>query len=108
MSPATGRGTFTKSFPARLTSHDGASHRYRSGTSANTPRLGVPIRRRKCVLRLAAAAAGLAGAFDAAFVQSHWAFFAAVAQLGSGVLLLANRFAPLGLVVLAYRVLERN
>ena len=42
---------------------------------------------------------GLAGAFNDLFFRSHWVWFVAVAQLTLGVLLLANRFVPLALVI---------
>ena len=44
---------------------------------------------------------GLAGAFNDLFFRSHWVWFVAAAQLTLGVLLLANRFVPLALVILA-------
>ena len=44
---------------------------------------------------------GLAGQFNAAFAQSHWSLFIAAVQVVIGVLLLANRYVPLALVLLA-------
>ncbi len=44
--------------------------------------------------------AGTAGAFNALFVHSHWSMFVGAAQLVAGVLLLANRFVMVALVVL--------
>jgi uncharacterized membrane protein YphA (DoxX/SURF4 family) len=44
---------------------------------------------------------GLAGRFNDAFTQSHWGLFVAAAQAVAGALLLANRYVPLALVVLA-------
>ncbi len=46
-------------------------------------------------------APGLAGTFNQVFYQSHWVMFVGAAQLVIGVLLLANRFVPLALIVLA-------
>jgi putative oxidoreductase len=43
---------------------------------------------------------GLAGAFQQAFFQSHWVVFVDLVELAAGVLLLANRFVPLALVLL--------
>jgi putative oxidoreductase len=44
---------------------------------------------------------GLAGEFNDAFMQSHWSWFIAAAQIVIGVLFLANRYVPLALVILA-------
>ena len=44
---------------------------------------------------------GLAGTFNDVFVHSHWALFVGAAQLVIGVLLLANRYVPVALVMLA-------
>ncbi len=44
---------------------------------------------------------GLAGEFNDAFARSHWAMFVGTAQIIIGVLLLANRYVPLALVILA-------
>lgn len=44
---------------------------------------------------------GLAGTFDEVFYHSHWALFVGAAQLALGIMLLANRFVPLALVMLA-------
>lgn len=44
---------------------------------------------------------GLAGAFNEIFFHSHWALFVGTAQLTLGILLLANRFVPLALIILA-------
>lgn len=44
---------------------------------------------------------GMAGTFDAIFAHSHWQMFVAAAQLAAGVLLLANRYVPLALLILA-------
>jgi uncharacterized membrane protein YphA (DoxX/SURF4 family) len=44
---------------------------------------------------------GLAGTFNHAFVQSHWALFVGAAQLVIGVLLLANRYVGIALIMLA-------
>lgn len=44
---------------------------------------------------------GFAGAFLGALIGSHYVFFVGGVQLIGGVLLLANRFVPLGLVLLA-------
>ncbi|HTU80543.1 MAG TPA: hypothetical protein VMF61_00345 [Candidatus Acidoferrales bacterium] len=44
---------------------------------------------------------GLAGAFNDAFVRSHYAMFVGAAQLVLGVLLLVDRFVPVALIVLA-------
>lgn len=44
---------------------------------------------------------GLAGTFNQVFYHSHWALFLGAAQVTIGVLLLANRFVPLALVMLA-------
>ena len=44
---------------------------------------------------------GLVGTFNAVFYQSHWIFAIAFAQFAAGVLLLANRFVPVALIILA-------
>lgn len=44
---------------------------------------------------------GLAGAFNTLFVHSHWALFVGAAQAVIGVLLLANRYVPIALIMLA-------
>lgn len=44
---------------------------------------------------------GLTGEFTVLFFRSHWILFIAFAQLVSGVLLLADRFVPVALIVLA-------
>lgn len=44
---------------------------------------------------------GMAGAFNDAFVHSHWSLFLAVAQMALGTLLLANRLVPVALIMLA-------
>jgi uncharacterized membrane protein YphA (DoxX/SURF4 family) len=44
---------------------------------------------------------GLAGTFAMAFFQSHWVVFVDLMELVAGVLLLANRFVPFALVLLA-------
>ena len=44
---------------------------------------------------------GLAGTFNAVFYASHWAQFVGFAQVVAGVLLLANRFVPVALIILA-------
>lgn len=44
---------------------------------------------------------GLAGTFNDVFFHSHWALFVAAAQLVIGVLLLANRYVPIALIMLA-------
>jgi putative oxidoreductase len=43
---------------------------------------------------------GLAGQFITALVMSHYFWVVAVLQVAGGVLLLVNRFVPLGLVLL--------
>ena len=43
---------------------------------------------------------GLAGQFIGALLQSHYYFVVAGLQVAGGVLLLVNRFVPLGLVLL--------
>jgi putative oxidoreductase len=43
---------------------------------------------------------GLAGEFNDAFVHSHWSMFVAVAQLAAGVLLIANRYVTIALIIL--------
>jgi hypothetical protein len=43
---------------------------------------------------------GLAGQFNQVFFASHWAQFIGVAQIIIGVLLLANRFVPIALIML--------
>jgi uncharacterized membrane protein YphA (DoxX/SURF4 family) len=44
---------------------------------------------------------GLAGTFNDVFFHSHWAQFIGAAQLVIGILLLANRFVPVALIMLA-------
>mgnify|MGYP001256890042 CR=1 FL=1 len=44
---------------------------------------------------------GLAGAFQDVYFRSHWVVFVDGVELIAGILLLANRFVPLALVVLA-------
>lgn len=44
---------------------------------------------------------GVAGQFNDAFIGSHWVWFIAAAQIVIGGLLLANRYVPLALVILA-------
>jgi putative oxidoreductase len=44
---------------------------------------------------------GLAGTFNDAFVRSHWSMFVGAAQIALGVLLIANRYVTLALVMLA-------
>jgi uncharacterized membrane protein YphA (DoxX/SURF4 family) len=44
---------------------------------------------------------GLAGTFDHAYFASHYSLFVAAAQLIIGVLLLANRYVPIALIMLA-------
>lgn len=44
---------------------------------------------------------GLAGTFNDVFVHSHWNLFVGAAQLLIGVLLLANRYVPIALIMLA-------
>jgi putative oxidoreductase len=44
---------------------------------------------------------GLAGAFNDVFFASHWVLFVAVAQITIGVLMLANRYVPVALIILA-------
>lgn len=44
---------------------------------------------------------GLAGQFNDAFFKSHWLLFISAAQVVIGVLMLANRYVPLALVILA-------
>jgi putative oxidoreductase len=51
-------------------------------------------------LSMGPAPAGLAGQFLGALVQSHYYWVVAVLQIAGGVLLLVNRFVPLGLVLL--------
>jgi putative oxidoreductase len=43
---------------------------------------------------------GLAGQFIGALIQSHYFWVVAALQIAGGVLLLVNRFVPLGLVLL--------
>jgi putative oxidoreductase len=43
---------------------------------------------------------GLAGTFQDVFFRSHWTQFVGAVQLIAGVLLLANRYVPLALVLL--------
>ena len=42
----------------------------------------------------------LAGQFLGALIQSHYVLFVSAVQVAGGVLLLANRYVPLGLVLL--------
>src|SRR5471032_1560977 len=44
---------------------------------------------------------GLAGEFNSVFYQSHWVQFVAFAQVVAGLLLLANRYVPVALIILA-------
>ena len=44
---------------------------------------------------------GLAGEFNSIFYQSHWVQFVAFAQVVAGLLLLANRYVPVALIILA-------
>jgi putative oxidoreductase len=44
---------------------------------------------------------GLAGVFTSAFFQSHWVVFVDLVELAAGVLLLANRYVPFALILLA-------
>lgn len=44
---------------------------------------------------------GMAGTFNDVFVHSHWAMFVGAAQFALGVLLLANRYVPIALIMLA-------
>ncbi|HEY1975980.1 MAG TPA: hypothetical protein VGG89_05540 [Candidatus Baltobacteraceae bacterium] len=44
---------------------------------------------------------GMAGAFNDAFVHSHWSMFVGAAQFTAGVLLLANRYVTIALIILA-------
>ena len=44
---------------------------------------------------------GMAGQFLTALLQSHYVMFVCVFQLAGGVLLLVNRYVPLGLALLA-------
>ena len=44
---------------------------------------------------------GLAGQFIAVLLQSHYVLFVSAFQLAGGVLLLVNRYVPLGLALLA-------
>ena len=44
---------------------------------------------------------GLAGEFNGIFYQSHWAQFVAFAQVVAGLLLLANRYVPVALIIVA-------
>src|ERR1700680_4512111 len=43
---------------------------------------------------------GLAGQFVSVLLQSHYVYFISFFQLAGGVLLLANRYVPLGLTLL--------
>jgi putative oxidoreductase len=43
---------------------------------------------------------GLAGEFNTLFYESHWVLFVGFAQVVCGLLLLANRFVPLALIIL--------
>jgi putative oxidoreductase len=44
---------------------------------------------------------GLAGEFNTVFYQSHWVQFVAFAQVVAGLLLLANRYVPVALIIVA-------
>ena len=44
---------------------------------------------------------GLAGVFNDVFYHSHWIYFLGAAQITLGALLLANRFVPVALMMLA-------
>jgi putative oxidoreductase len=44
---------------------------------------------------------GLAGEFTTVYYQSHWVQFVAFAQVVAGLLLLANRYVPLALIIVA-------
>jgi putative oxidoreductase len=44
---------------------------------------------------------GLAGVLNTALYQSHWMYAISLAQLIAGVLLLLNRYVPVGLLILA-------
>lgn len=44
---------------------------------------------------------GLAGTFTEVFIHSHWALFIGAAQLAIGLLLLANRYVTIALIMLA-------
>jgi uncharacterized membrane protein YphA (DoxX/SURF4 family) len=44
---------------------------------------------------------GLAGEFNTLFYQSHWVQFVALAQVVAGLLLLANRYVPVALIIIA-------
>src|ERR1700722_6834077 len=44
---------------------------------------------------------GLAGEFNSVFYQSHWVQFVAFAQVVAGLLLLANRYVPVALIIVA-------
>ena len=44
---------------------------------------------------------GQAGTFNDVFIHSHWSLFVGAAQFVLGVLLLANRFVPIALIMLA-------
>lgn len=44
---------------------------------------------------------GLAGTFNGVFMHSHWNWFVGAAQFVLGVLLLANRYVPVALIMLA-------
>lgn len=44
---------------------------------------------------------GMAGTFNEVFAHSHWAQFVGAAQIVIGVLMLANRFVPIALIMLA-------
>ena len=44
---------------------------------------------------------GLAGEFYTVFYQSHWVQFVAFAQVVAGLLLLANRYVPVALIIVA-------
>jgi putative oxidoreductase len=43
---------------------------------------------------------GMAGQFLSVLLQSHYVFFISLCQLAGGLLLLANRYVPLGLTLL--------
>ncbi len=44
---------------------------------------------------------GLVGMSNSVFYQSHWIYAIALAQFVAGVLLLANRYVPVALIILA-------
>ncbi len=44
---------------------------------------------------------GLGGAFNDLFYRSHWGQIVGIAQIALGVLLIANRYVPVALIMLA-------